>query len=207
MQYPGTVTIINYAARYARRLANKTFVNVIDPCSRISNHSDAIACISNYNGYFNNILKIEMIYMFVNLKRLHGKYYELITDITTPEQIKFAILIGDAYGTALTSTLNYITQNYELKTKYDRDVIVSIFIGYLEDSLFNAITSAFDVKELTYDQRSIVDISILPSTAYLTENSIDLSPINKTNPMMYSTDDLINNNMNNVKESKNPSLH
>src|SRR5579872_6560525 len=105
---PGATVINDFAIRYADNMANDTFDKVIDPCSRISNQTDIIVCISNYNGYFVDILKKYIIDMYTNLKLLNGEYVDELLDLRTNEQQHFAKLIGDAYGSALSLSLDEI---------------------------------------------------------------------------------------------------
>lgn len=139
---PGASTIDSIAEKYATALANETYIKVIDPCSRMDNPNE---CIGNYKGYFNEILKDQVVDIYTNLKMLNGEYVDIITELQTPEQIQFGKNIGIAFSKSLIAVLKHINDSYETKVKYDRDIFVPLFKQFLKISLYDALGQTFGI--------------------------------------------------------------
>ena len=168
---PGDATLQNEAQKYAEELANDTYIKVVNPCVLVSNGGpDVSSCVSNYKGYYVDILKPWIVDMFANLKRFNGEYVDekSVLKLETPEQQRFARLISNAFASALDDTLNNGAINYDRFTRFDRDVFVPLFTEYLQISLNNALRKAYNVGVPLYDERSVV--STLPRNRPSTRN-------------------------------------
>lgn len=152
---PGSGTINGIAEFYAERIANDAFKNVVEPCSRVAKQQDVEVCLINYNGYYNSVLKENLIDMFTKLKELNGSYVDYITDFKTKEELYFAQKMTDAFSSALTDTLKYLSQDYSSDDKFDKDTFTPILIHYLESTLISALNAVFGVAPARADPKKL----------------------------------------------------
>ncbi|VBB17856.1 hypothetical protein YASMINEVIRUS_319 [Yasminevirus sp. GU-2018] len=152
---PGTGTINGVAELYASRIANSSYKNVVEPCSRVGSQANIVNCITGYNDYFNSVLKEHVIDMFTKLKELNGVYVDYITEIKTKEQMHFAQHIADAFSSAMSDTMKYLSEDYSSDDKYDKEVFTQILTHYLVSSLKVALNKIFGVAPASTEPKKI----------------------------------------------------
>lgn len=134
--------IIAISELCATQLSEQTYNLIVRPCTDVSQTDDIISCVSQYDQYYENIIKEPTIRLYNELRNLDGRDHYYDTNIDPHEEYNFMIDISAVYSETLSATMSYVMDNYGFEG-FRQDIFMKVMRTFLTDMIASAITKMY----------------------------------------------------------------
>jgi hypothetical protein len=134
--------IVGISELCATQLSELTYNLIVRPCTDVSQTEDIISCVSEYDQFYENIIKDPTIGLYNELRNLDGRNHYYDTNIDPHEEYNFMIDISAVYSECLSATMNYVLDNYGFEG-FRQDIFIKVMKTFLTDMLAATITKMY----------------------------------------------------------------
>lgn len=134
--------IVNVSDQCATQMSELTYNLIVRPCTDVSQTEDIISCISEYDQFFENIIKEPVTGLYNELRNLDGRNHYYDTNIDTHEEYNFMIDISSVYSEGLSATMSYVLDNYGFEG-FRKDIFMEVLRIFLTDMFAAEITKMY----------------------------------------------------------------
>jgi hypothetical protein len=134
--------ITNISKLCAIQMSELTYNLIVHPCTDVSQTEDIISCVSEYDQFYENIIKEPATGLYNELRNLDGRDHYYDTNIDPHEEYNFMIDISTVYSEGLSATMSYVMDNYGFEG-FRQDIFMEVMRAFLTDMFAAAITKMY----------------------------------------------------------------